>query len=896
VSSGQPEVVDWEFDPGIDLGARNPGLKGRQTLTARTILERLRDQPGVLLADEVGLGKTFVALASAASVLRSDGFRRPVLVVSRSPEVITKWMNDWDDFRSWCLTNPESRRIRTARIEGPAGLLQVAGTPVSSRPNLLFSTSGRLKLESWAGDRWISLAIAHRAMRGRRGAKWKLRRDLLAQRSVTLFGCSWNEADMLLQARLRDWHTVARDADVPQPELLGKVAAALDEHDVDLAEVQLALAEHLPLHRRRLTKQQVAKAKEALDRAFAHVWPRIVGLLQGCVDVSLLIVDEAHNVKNDHTVASRLITENPLLCGAADRMLFLTATPFSLRHSELIDVLRHFGHVKPSLADPGLSGTLDELQRALDTYQSVFGEFSRAWERLNPTDLPTGDGWWSDPSSVPGVGRTLPAVLDEVRIVADHLRPWVIRHVQVRHRVEVRGRDVLASAGAPDPSPSVEDVGIDIPEAAALPFLLAAQADAVLRLPGPGTGKRGSGLFAERLDSSFDAFVRFSVPEGESAPAIVPADDHGRVTRYWGEIKNLIGADSGSLRDVHPKVCATADLCAESWWSGEKVLVFATFIPTRKALERAITERIAARIGEELVRHGHARDSLAQGAVSLARSGSQVEQAIRAAAVRLALEAGLPADHHPQLEKVLLRFFRSPSWSARFIDLEQRTLRDAYVAAVSEGTPHYERLGAALGRFMKRLAQDARMSGGPTANGGAQQHLQDLRRIATGWRDVSDPVAGGKAKISPAVAQVSTGTKEKDRVIAGFNSPFFPDIVLTGRILQEGVDLHRECRTVVHHDLDWNPGTVEQRTGRVDRVGSKAEETGLPILVFLPYIAGTQDERRHRVVTDRARWFREVLDGDRRTGEAGEAESERPDLPGELAELMRIDLSLPDDR
>lgn len=34
----------------------------RQDLTARAIIERLKDQPGLILADEVGMGKTFVAL------------------------------------------------------------------------------------------------------------------------------------------------------------------------------------------------------------------------------------------------------------------------------------------------------------------------------------------------------------------------------------------------------------------------------------------------------------------------------------------------------------------------------------------------------------------------------------------------------------------------------------------------------------------------------------------------------------------------------------------------------------------------------------------------------------------------------------------------------------------
>jgi hypothetical protein len=32
-----------------------------------------------------------------------------------------------------------------------------------------------------------------------------------------------------------------------------------------------------------------------------------------------------------------------------------------------------------------------------------------------------------------------------------------------------------------------------------------------------------------------------------------------------------------------------------------------------------------------------------------------------------------------------------------------------------------------------------------------------------------------------------------------FNSPIFPDVLVSSRILSEGVDLHRFCRHVIHH-------------------------------------------------------------------------------------------------
>ena len=44
----------------------------------------------------------------------------------------------------------------------------------------------------------------------------------------------------------------------------------------------------------------------------------------------------------------------------------------------------------------------------------------------------------------------------------------------------------------------------------------------------------------------------------------------------------------------------------------------------------------------------------------------------------------------------------------------------------------------------------------------------------------------------------------------------------------------------------WNPSTLEQRTGRIDRIGAKVERCGRPVHVYLPYVAETQDEKMYR--------------------------------------------------
>ncbi|MFO7903436.1 MAG: DEAD/DEAH box helicase [Planctomycetota bacterium] len=56
-----------------------------------------------------------------------------------------------------------------------------------------------------------------------------------------------------------------------------------------------------------------------------------------------------------------------------------------------------------------------------------------------------------------------------------------------------------------------------------------------------------------------------------------------------------------------------------------------------------------------------------------------------------------------------------------------------------------------------------------------------------------------------------------DDVRATFNSPFWPFVLATTSIGQEGLDFHPYCHAVVHWNLPSNPVDLEQREGRVHR-------------------------------------------------------------------------------
>lgn len=156
------------------------------------------------------------------------------------------------------------------------------------------------------------------------------------------------------------------------------------------------------------------------------------------------------------------------------------------------------------------------------------------------------------------------------------------------------------------------------------------------------------------------------------------------------------------------------------------------------------------------------------------------------------------------------------------------------------------------------------------------------------------------------------GSKDKqtrERVFSGFNTPLLPEVLICTSVGQEGIDLHRHCRHVVHFDLAWNPAVMEQRTGRTDRIGSKTfrerahdqEASNSFLEIGVPYLAGTYDERMYEELRLRAQTFEVLTGGDLTADEAegldnhSEAEGEEAGLrfvplPDSMVEAMRVSL------
>ena len=60
-------------------------------------------------------------------------------------------------------------------------------------------------------------------------------------------------------------------------------------------------------------------------------------------------------------------------------------------------------------------------------------------------------------------------------------------------------------------------------------------------------------------------------------------------------------------------------------------------------------------------------------------------------------------------------------------------------------------------------------------------------------------------------------------MVRQFRMPGYPLVLISTDLLSEGEDLHTFCSNVVHYGIAWMPSALEQRNGRIDRVGSQTE-------------------------------------------------------------------------
>ncbi|MFN6190421.1 MAG: SNF2-related protein [Planctomycetia bacterium] len=942
----------------------------RQRREVEEILHRLERQPGVILADEVGMGKTFVALAIATSI----ALRNPVgpVIVMAPATLVPKWQQD---MKTFCQLYMDSRRpvevgeapraelvagdaLRFAAVKDSAAFLRLLDDPRPTRAHLIFVSHGAMSRQRM--DKWVNLCLVAEALRRHaRGGNHALIqvKKVIHRFLAQLLWMTGKESrhdlgedlwQRLLRSSPADWREIYNagirkdDRKLPDDPVPKAVLRSLDE--IDLKELAEAL-KHMPVRARggaERVAERVAAIREELRKVDRRLWGEV--LAKSRWRSPLLVMDEAHHLKNSDTQLAKqlqsaesaddLRTGDGAMAQSFDRMLFLTATPFQLGHKELVHVLERFGDARWDTAAFGDRSSFKEslvsLNRALDESQYTSIALQRAWSRMRPEDLPATpavlDEWWRGIQSSDADALTVhqrafrdayDAALQKRREANKRIRPLVVRHnkgelwpgslIRRRHRVE---------GGAIGEQGGLAGTGIDVPAEQLLPFFLAARAAV----------NPHKDLLGDALCSSYEAFRH--TREHRQHPADVDglhAPHEAERKQRQEELDSLLNDrwylaefDSALAKTstaIHPKIAATVQRSVDLWEQGEKVVVFAFYRHTCRALRRHISNEIERRLLAK------ARERLGMPASTHDRkavderldqiqdrffddTGSPGQLAMDSALASIvnrhaALIDSMPsaAETRAILITVMRRFLRVHTTLVRCFPFDKEGLLEPEDLvkhfldhADASGMSWRQKFDDFIDFVLSRCSAEERT-----------QYLTELLRISTGAHKAGEDDAGdpaghddgdGTTLANVALCSGETRMEVRVRRMRTFNTPFFPDVLVCSEVMAEGVDLQRFCRHMIHHDLAWNPSTIEQRTGRIDRIGCKATNRH-PITSYLPYIGGAADERQFRVMRDREQWFQVVMGQEAVANliTAETVESTFP-LPKSLVESLAFDLSV----
>ena len=947
-------------------------LQEETVLTALAILSR---EPGVLLADEVGMGKTYQALgllACAFQLAREDGRTPHVLVVTPGADLNRQWLRSAQTFEQQGFYEgfPKNtfREVgHITELPGAAKQNRVVFAPI----NVFTSARGHAErgflLEVWFRQRQLA-GSTREAIR----------------RRIESAGIQMS----------------------PGKEFLGKTAEEFGT--LPAAAFKGSRGGHAGLDDLHGTGSLDAftntwAVKKALDRVRFHLVRTVLPKFD------LLIVDEAHKLKNPWTVQAQAVTH--VLGGRFKRAVFLTATPFQLGVEELKRVFDIFGHATDVRRD--FRDDVDALFVSIGDYQRTYDAFEDAWRFADASQSAAFAEWYTSASTAPlpaDPRQVVPGLdtLEDPNVAALARYAWELRRLK-EHGVEKGFRRWTIRSLKPGKRERRHDRPMSIaPDEAAIAPLLLYQR---LMAERARSGIRSHVEAAEtNIASSFAAARVGTMVQGKSVSADAVA--------YQGLVKQLLVAAD----DSHPKVVSvldTAMTAADNW---EKSLLFCERNETIDSMHTEIEARWMRRLVdrwehmfpgsdmEAVFGAGSGEDrkiGIAQRwATRFTRGQDELSVALRESyphtlfvgpdEVALPVElwedvSALVADANDVLraqrasatnaarldhriarrcvDVAVARWFERERTDAldRYSGLPRQLLDPAYPRLgidLSEDDEEREIAGAAdrpiewtISEELLRTLLDQRRqsiwfrfretmaSWDPTTRGaivesvrtfltrrqvpfvvevleradGAETTSASFRDALEGWwRDPACPWVRrvtefleylpklGKEERAEilkdalpvgAFAERGNQGERRQKIQDAFNTPFFPMILVGNKTMQEGLNLQRQCRRVVHHDLRWNPADVEQRVGRVDRHGSLAErwltESGGVeghILVDTPLLERTIDPSRYRRVKEREKWLDFLLGVPPEIGRASLNDPDIAPLPVALTEDLRVKL------
>jgi hypothetical protein len=340
----------------FDLGSDRTRIKDhrdarRQSATVAAILRRFFGatpeacREVQVLADEVGMGKTYVALGIAYSILEAmakenggsslDSCYRKILILTpQNSALYTKWTSETREFVSRCV-KPEHRAlahewfapVKVERFDDLVRVLRdgnVASCVLAAKTSIF---GGGFRHEEVKLPWLMGLLFRHWGTRFRKDSR---------QRLLGATPSGWPHTLASLERLGRKKQSFLPCGDKQALHEIGR----LDEN----------IHEGLLRAFRALAKPYVRDRGTGFARSLGELRALYRALCAGLIEknLPLVIVDEAHNWKNgpSHGANGFYRFRDDVAC-RTKRVLLLTATPFQLHPNEMLELLRISDNLAP---------------------------------------------------------------------------------------------------------------------------------------------------------------------------------------------------------------------------------------------------------------------------------------------------------------------------------------------------------------------------------------------------------------------------------------------------------------------------------------------------------------------------------------------------------------------
>lgn len=99
-----------------------------------------------------------------------------------------------------------------------------------------------------------------------------------------------------------------------------------------------------------------------------------------------------------------------------------------------------------------------------------------------------------------------------------------------------------------------------------------------------------------------------------------------------------------------------------------------------------------------------------------------------------------------------------------------------------------------------------------------KQNFEEIYRKSAA--ELPTYIANQLHPLSPVLGATGDNAASRSAIARKFRMPGYPRALVSTDVFQEGEDLHTFCDSVVHYGISSSPIALEQKVGRVDRIGS----------------------------------------------------------------------------